>query len=256
VTERSVASPLRFDSDADWPAWPSASVVAPHEIHVVRVWLPDAFHRYESEFAILSCDEQARAERFLIERVRQRFVACRATLRRLLADRVGCSPAEIAFAYGEFGKPQLSNAGGPGCWAFNVAHSEDLALIALGTDRALGVDVEWRHDRDWQALGRRFFAAAEWEQLQRLPEQLQQASFYRLWTCKEAYLKATGQGMSLPLGRFTMCADPRLPPRLVDAVDHPGATGRWQIRALDPAADFAAAVMFDGPATTVQCWTW
>src|SRR5581483_7894148 len=208
----------RFLPDAEWPAWQSA-LWDPAVIHVVRVWLPDRMGRYDADFSLLSRDEQARATRFLLETVRQRFVACRAVLRRILAERLILSPAEIEFDYGEHGKPGLVTDNHP--LSFNVSHSDDAALIALSWNCDVGVDLEFDDDRDWRPLARRFFAAAEWEQLESLPPALQRTGFYRVWTCKEAYLKATGQGMALPLGRFAVCADPRFPSRLIEVRDNP-----------------------------------
>uniref|UniRef100_A0A7C2NZD0 4'-phosphopantetheinyl transferase superfamily protein n=1 Tax=Schlesneria paludicola TaxID=360056 RepID=A0A7C2NZD0_9PLAN len=249
--------PSLFTPDADWPAWPSASVVDRTAIHVVRLWMPDGFPRYHALLALLSPDEKARAERFLIDIVRQRFVVCRATLRLLLAGLCDCAPTDIAFDYGPHGKPLLSSL--PTLHSplsFNVSHADDVALFAIGWSCELGVDVERSRDHDWRNMARRFFATAEWEQLQRLPTELQHAAFCRVWTCKEAYMKATGQGMSLPLGSFAVCADPRLPPRLLSVQDQPSEVERWQMSCVDPAPDFAGAVMWDGAMKNVQRWTW
>jgi 4'-phosphopantetheinyl transferase len=247
-----------FSPDADWPAaWPSASFVDADAVHVVRLWLPDRFAWAQEHAGLLSDDERRRAERFVFEPVRQRFVACRAALRDCLARCLNREPAELAFEYGPHGKPRLTAAQNPQGLSFNVAHSVDVALIALGRNCELGVDVESIPSAiNWQGIARRFLASAEWTQLQQLPPDLQRLGFYRVWTCKEAYLKATARGLSLPLGQFAVCADPRLPARLVSADDEADAPARWQIRTLHPAPEYAAAVMWDGPSRPVAQWTW
>jgi 4'-phosphopantetheinyl transferase len=256
VTGDARETPAPFSPDADWPAWPSASLVDDDAITVLRVWLPDGFDA-SNHSAVLSEDERHRAERYVFEPVRRRFSACRAALRRCLAHCLHLDPSELRFEYGPHGKPQLEAVQNPQGLSFNVAHSADLALIAIGRRCQLGVDVESLPSAiNWPGIARRFLAAGEWAQLQQLPPDLQRAGFYRVWTCKEAYLKGTGRGMSLPLGRFAVCADPRLPPRLISADDEADAPGRWRLRALEPAPEFAAAILWDGPATRIAQGTW
>jgi 4'-phosphopantetheinyl transferase len=257
VSARSGSPAFSALSDADWPPWPSASVVDRAAIHVLRLWLPDWATWAAGRAAELSLDEQQRAARYLSETVGERFVACRTALRHLLSEALSLAPHEITLSTGPYGKPTLAPEQNPQQLAFNVSHSSDVALIAIGWRCELGVDVEsTRGSANWQGIARRFFAPAEWQQVQQLPADLQHAGFYRVWTCKEAYLKGTGRGMSLPLGRFAVCADPRLPLRLLHVEDEPTEPARWHLHALYPADDFAAAVMWDGPATAVNCWTW
>jgi 4'-phosphopantetheinyl transferase len=257
VTDRAVADPTGFAPDADWPTWPSASLVDRAAIHVLRLWLPDWLDWAQTQREILSDEERGRADRFYFEPVRQRFVACRVVLRHCLARCLNRDPVEIVFEYGPHGKPQLSAAQNRDRLSFNVAHSADVALIAIGWNCELGADVEAiSSPASWRSIAQRFFAPSEWTQLQELPEALQPAGFYRAWTGKEAYMKATGRGMSLPLGRFAVCVDPRLPPRLIEVCDDASETARWHVRAPNPTGGYAAAVMWDGPATAITQWTW
>lgn len=257
MTESAVAHQSGFSPDADWPLWPSASFVERTAIHVLRVWLPDWSAWADNNRRMLSEDERRRADRFYFDPARRRFQVCRAVLRNVLARCLDRDPAELAFEYGAHGKPQLSAAQNADHLSFNMAHSADVGLIAIAWNGDLGVDVEAIPSApSWTSIAQRFLAPAEWAQLQALPEALQSTGFYRVWSCKEAYMKATGHGMSLPLGRFAVCADPRLPARLVEVRDEPAETARWYVRALHPAQDYAAAVMWDGPATAVAQWTW
>ena len=257
MTDTPVVSAPAIAPDADWPPWPSASFVDRSVIHVLRLWLPDCAAWAQSLRDVLSSAEQSRADRFYFEPSRRQFVACRVALRLCLARCLDRDPAGLAFEQGPQGKPKLSAAQNPEQIAFNVAHSADVGLIAIGWNCELGVDVEAiPQSANWRSIAQRFLAAAEWAQLQALPEELQPAGFYRAWSCKEAYMKATGRGMSLPLGRFAVCADPRRPARLVEVCDDPDETARWRVRALRPATDYAAAVMWDSAATDVAQWTW
>lgn len=256
MTDDAAASP-GFTPDADWPPWPSASFVDAAALHVVRLWLPDWFAWAHDRLRVLSADERARAERFYFEPVRQRFIACRLALRSCLARCLDCNPAELVFDYGPHGKPRLASVPHLGGLSFNVAHSADVALIAIGRHCELGVDVEAiPPTANWRGIAQRFLADSEWSQIQALPVELQSAGFYRAWTCKEAYLKATGRGMSLPLGRFAVCTDPRLPPRLVATHDNPGDAARFLVRVVNPAPGYAGAVMWEGATKEMSRWTW
>ena len=129
---------------------------------------------------------------------------------------------------------------------FSVSHSADLALIAIAVGRRVGVDVE-RHDAKVRILklATRFFSPREAAELASLPECDQLAGFYRGWTCKEAYLKATGFGLSFPLSKFTVALNPREPVSLLEVADQPDEAARWRMHSLDVATDFSAALLVE-----------
>lgn len=228
----------------------------PAAIHVVRLWLPDWFDCSQAAVDVLSDDERRRAGRFVSSTVRLRFVACRFALRCCLAQLLGCLPGEIQLAYGPQGKPFLIHPC-QACLSFNVSHSYDWALIALSWGHEVGVDLERIEGPDtWQGIARRLLAPQEQEQLSRLPPQLQPWGFYRVWTCKEAYLKGTGHGMSVPLRSFAVAVDPREPPRLLDVPHQPTELARWQMHMCYPAQPFVAALCWEGAPVPVCCWSW
>jgi 4'-phosphopantetheinyl transferase len=168
--------------------------------------------------ASLSPDERARAARLAAGDVRRRFVASRAALRDILAAYVGASPAGLRFRYGPHGKPALAP---PLEWLhFNLAHSQDLAVVAVAR-RPVGVDVERvRPLADGPlALAARTFAPGEVAALRAAPQSQQLDEFFRYWTCKEAYVKARGAGLSLPFDQFTVELPPHAAPRLLVAPD-------------------------------------
>jgi 4'-phosphopantetheinyl transferase len=154
----------------------------------------------------LSCDELARAERFHSDLHRARYIVGRATLRRVLADRVGCSPAAIRLSYGTNGKPMLESSRGH--VEFNLAHSGGDAVIALADGAAVGVDIELlRPIADLESLAHLVFSDAELCELELAPDLV--SAFLNGWTRKEAYVKALGMGFTAPLREITVSLSDR-----------------------------------------------
>lgn len=150
--------------------------------------------------AELSPAERARAERFRQDRDRRRYLASHAALRQVLAQHLGVLAAELRFDEGPHGKPRLVDH--PDCH-FNLSHSGELALIGIGIDAAIGVDIESLVPMpDAEALARLHFTASEQEALASLSMADRDAGFLRLWTRKEACLKALGTGLSLAPSTF------------------------------------------------------
>lgn len=162
--------------------------------HEVHVWQANLANKSTDAFLpSLSPDEKARADRFKFPIHRDRFITARGILRMLLANYLNQSPDQLAFCYGDRGKPALAK----GELQFNVSHSEDFALYALSCDRAVGIDVEKiRAIDNLEGLTSRFFTLGEHQAIVQLPMEQREKMFFRYWTCKEAYLKATGEGLS------------------------------------------------------------
>jgi 4'-phosphopantetheinyl transferase len=151
--------------------------------------------------AVLDHEERRRAERFKVARPRRQFVITRAALRLLLGKRLGRPPDALAFAAGPHGKPFLV-ADGPAPLGFNVSHSGDRALVAIGPG-ALGIDIEClARDADLDLVAKGVFTAAEQAALQARAGAGRVALFFRLWTVKEALIKARGCGFAYPPARF------------------------------------------------------
>lgn len=145
----------------------------------------------------LSSDERQRAERFYFERDRKKFIACRGLLRVILSRYLNLEPQKLEFTYSLQGKPELNNIDREERLCFNVSHSQGLAVYAIALNRAVGIDLEHLRDiSDVQQLAERFFSKSESSLINPLPELQQQELFFRFWTIKEAYLKATGEGLS------------------------------------------------------------
>ncbi|MGH6810944.1 MAG: 4'-phosphopantetheinyl transferase family protein [Methylocella sp.] len=150
----------------------------------------------------LSSGEQDRANRFCRAEDRALFALTRGTLRRLLSEATSVAAGKIAFAEGPYGKPQLAGTNRP---HFNVSHSGCWALIGLSDSRDIGVDIEFMRETSGELdLARSFFSAAEYRSLEGLERDTLLASFYKIWTCKEAVLKAIGAGISERLKDFSV----------------------------------------------------
>lgn len=164
--------------------------LAAGEVHLWRVGLGAG-----ADVAVLSEDERVRAARFRFDCDRARYVAARVALRTILGAYLGKPPAQLGFIYGPAGKPGLD---GDGAWLrFNVAHSADLALIAVRRGGAVGVDVERvRPIPDALSIAERYFGTAAREALGRLPVVERDREFFRSWTRFEAALKASGAGLA------------------------------------------------------------
>ena len=208
---------------------------------------------------LLADDELERADRFRFERDRRRFVAARAALRLLLGGLLAVDAREIVFAYGPHGKPALA-ARFAGACTFNVSHSDELALVAISRDAALGVDVEhMRPLPDADAIAVHAFSPREIAGLRALPADDRHAAFFACWTRKVAYLKALGSGLAKPLDAF----DVTFAPGDVARLSVPGddlETDRWSMHALDPAPAYAGALVVErrGGERVVRSrrWSW
>ncbi|WP_454017354.1 4'-phosphopantetheinyl transferase family protein [Azospirillum sp. Marseille-Q6669] len=220
------------------------------EIQLCYADLRGLAHRLEAFRALLSPDEAARAARFATEELRTRCALRRGLLRHLLGRVMGRDPASLVFAYGPMGKPSLP--GGP---AFNLADCKDHVLIAIAPATArsatveLGVDIErLRSVADAAGIAERFFAPEERAAFAALPEALRDEAFLNGWTRKEAFIKATGQGLSTPLDRFAVELTPGRPARLLslDGALEAGRATDWSLFDLRPAPGLVGALAVRG----------
>jgi 4'-phosphopantetheinyl transferase len=173
------------------------------EVHLWQVNLAVVAKAEQRWEGILSADERVRAARFHFAQDRQYFTATRALLRMILGSYVDSDPKKLVFRYSEKEKPSLAPSQSVSRLEFNVSHSGEIALLAFTRGRLLGVDVEQlREDFDHAAIARRFFSEQERRQLAELAPSERFHGFFRCWTRKEAYIKAQGTGLSLPLHQF------------------------------------------------------
>ena len=203
--------------------------------------------------SLLSPDEKARAARFRFEKDRSRYIVGRGVLRELLGAYAGKPPGELEFAYGEYGKPALSGASAStsGGICFNLAHSADLAVYAIARERTIGIDVERiKPESAGEEIARRYFSPREVEDLLTLRTEERTEAFFRCWTRKEAYLKALGTGLQTPLDSFSVSLSPNEPAQFVAGVEV-----QWRIASLHTKQGYAAAIVHDGNACQIECFS-
>lgn len=191
---------------------------------------------------LLDARERDRLERLRVEDKRRQLLAAQADLRRVLASYGSRPPEAIRFAYGEHGKPWLPDDPGLG---FNLSHSHDLAVIAVCRGIELGADLEHTgRERPFVRLARRYFDPAEHAWLEARERETRATDFYRIWTLKEAYLKAVGTGLTVPPASFRIDLEAE-PPTLASTHGGDDPSG-WRLRTPSVGDGYAAAVCWRG----------
>ncbi|MEH2438282.1 MAG: 4'-phosphopantetheinyl transferase HetI [Nostoc sp.] len=230
-----------------WLTAPTDLTLQLDEIHVWRIDLDQPEVQLQNLAATLSNDEIARAERFYFQEHRQRFIAGRGILRTILGRYLGIQPRQVQFNYQHRGKPVLTDTFADSGLAFNLSHSQGLGLCAVNCTKEIGVDLEYiRPMSDLEALAKRFFLPREYEMLRSLCANQQQEVFFRYWTCKEAYLKATGDGLA-QLEQIEVSLTPTEPAKLRITED-------WSLFELVPANNYVAAVAVANLGWDLKCW--
>jgi 4'-phosphopantetheinyl transferase len=230
-----------------WLPAPTNLILLPNDVHIWRINLDQPESKLEKLAAILSDDESARGQRFYFPEHRQRFIAGRGSLRTILGGYLGISATEVEFDYELRGKPFLAHKLADSGLAFNLSHSQNLALCAVTKNRQLGIDLEYiRPMSDLESLAQRFFLPREYELVRSLSDEQKSSVFFRFWTCKEAYLKATGEGIA-QLQQVEISLSPTEPAKLQRQKD-------WSLLELVPANNYVAAVAVGGFGWDLKCW--
>lgn len=222
--------------------WGGVPVLGVRDVHLWPLPLHGAGALASSFLPLLSPDEHRRAERLRDPLHAARFVVARGAVRVVLGAYHGLPPAALHFQYGADGKPGLGAEDAP---RFNVSHSEDLALLAVSRTRELGVDVERLRAVDGSDdIVRGFFTARERQTLARRGRGRRARTFLRWWTRKEAYLKAIGRGLALPLHELDVSrgAARSMAAALPAASDGAG----WSMRDLRPSREHVGALVVAG----------
>ncbi len=217
----------------------------------VHVWNVSALsHWSEESLRCLSSEENTQAARFAFDADRGRFTTAHAALRLILSGYLESDPHEIAFTENDWGKPEL--AGMVGSVSFNMSHSGDVVLLAFATGRRVGVDVEQvKPGFPVDEVAPRFFAPGEIEALKTYDGDEKTRAFFRIWTRKEALIKAVGKGLSMPLASFEVSAGEGDSSALRSMASAPQGRSEWTIEDLRIAADYAGALAYDGTAVEI-----
>ena len=204
---------------------------------------------------ILSTDELERAGRFRFERDQKRFIVARGILRKILGRYLEMNPHKLRFEYTSHGKPVLATNSGYDTLRFNLSHSGAFALYAVTRGRNIGIDIERvRDDIDVEQIARRYFSQGEISSLERIHKNKRSGVFFQYWTRKEAFIKATGEGISFPMEQ---CDVSLISGRGLSPITLPGdnrESSYWYGQDLFPGRGYAAAIAVDGGDWDLSCW--
>jgi 4'-phosphopantetheinyl transferase len=237
-----------------WKPAPARLLLGENAVHLWRINLDQASQSSAGFHRLLSAQEAGQAGKFHFERDRRRFGVSHGTLRVILGRYLDCAPQQVAFGTTAKGKPFLVQPAG---LRFNLAHSHELALVAITSVGEIGVDVEHlRPLEDIDRLARQCFARQEYEQFNALSFPQNQQAFFNCWTRKEAYIKALGDGLSYPLDQFVVSLLPAEPARLVMVSEGPAEAQQWTLQAIELGEEYAAAFALRARNVVVQYWDW
>ena len=208
----------------------------------VHVWMASLEGPVDvtSLHSLLNADEQERADRFKVAGAREQFVVSRALLRVVMGKYLNTDPRQVAFTVTSHGKPELAVNSD---MRFNLSHTDGLTAIGVTRLGAIGIDVE-RIQRKVDALelAQRFFSRKETDWVRAHPEEERIASFLACWTAKEAYIKAHGEGLSIPLDGFSCIPQPAERRVRLEVFGNADESRRWSLWRLDPPPEFKGAV--------------
>jgi 4'-phosphopantetheinyl transferase len=227
------------------------------EAHVWRASLLRPAQETEGLRQLLAPDEQARASRFHFQKDRDRFIVARAILRSILGRYLNIEPSLLRFEYSQYGKPRLTKEFDDGSLRFNLSHAHERSLYAFARGAELGVDIEYvRQGFACEEIARRFFSQREVADFCSLPTSQRAEAFFHCWTRKEAYVKAIGEGLSMPLNEFDVSLLPGAPAALLRNSRRPLEVRRWSLQSLDVASGYVAALAVEGHERRLRCLDW
>jgi 4'-phosphopantetheinyl transferase len=227
---------------------------------VIHIWiasLEQSNCKVQNLSKLLSEDEQDRSMKFCFEKDRKHFIVGRGLLRTFLGRYLDKEPTQLKFYYSQYGKPALDGTVEGNVLNFNLSHSHGLALYAFALDHQIGIDIELiRFIPDVEQIVERFFSTNERSLFRTLSPEQKQIAFFKGWTSKEAYLKATGNGLAYPLDQIEVSLNPKDPPGLLKIVDNADASTQWSLYALQPAPNYIATLAVEGQGWHLKGWQW
>jgi len=218
------------------------------EVHIWRASLNQSPTQINEFLGMLTPDEKVKANRFHSAKKRNQFIVAHGLLRVILGCYyINTAPEQLRFFYNSYGKPYITDELNKDKLKFNMSHSHGIVLYAFTSGREVGVDIEYiRPDIAYEQIAERFFSQRELTELQSLPQEKQKEAFFYFWTCKEAYLKARGEGISLPFDSFEVSMIQGKPVALLSTKSGLQGISRWSILNLQLKSGYIGVLVVEG----------
>jgi 4'-phosphopantetheinyl transferase len=232
-------------------------ILRSNEVHVWQASLDAPHPRLDMVLETLATDERKRAEQFYFQKDRRRFITAHGILRAILGLYLNREAKDVSFRYNSHGKPALVSESEEKPIHFNMSHSHGVAIYAAAYGREVGIDLEFiQRDLEVEAIAERFFSRRENAALRALPINLRKYAFFLCWTRKEAYIKARGEGLSLPLDQFEVSLIPGEPAELLSTQPDADEAFRWSLQELTLAPNYVGALAVEGRGWSLLSWQW
>jgi 4'-phosphopantetheinyl transferase len=244
-------------NDSSWLPPPGTLSLKEDEVHVFLANLRGMISQVENYKLIISGDERKRAGRLYFQEDHDFFVVSKGLFRVILGRYLNREPQKLRLLFGPYGKPYLDPDEDGELLRFNTSHSNGVYLVALTRGREVGADVEhMRFDLSFDHIIDRFFTEGEKAALRILSPDARRRAFFSCWTRKEAFLKATGKGLSLSLNQFEVTISPEEPPRLLSIKKNSQEASRWSLQDIDVGSNYSAALAVKGHNWKLRLWEW
>jgi 4'-phosphopantetheinyl transferase len=235
-----------------WPVAADPTEPEAGQVHLFCAALPEFKSQIRQFERFLSRAEIERATRFHFVKDRNSYIVRHALLRLILGRYLSVLPEELEFEYGEFGKPALKSS--PVVLHFNTAYSSELVMFGITTLGPIGVDIERVHSiPEFEDIAAQYFCPQEAAMMRALPEERRMKAFYSCWTSKEAYLKATGEGIAESLNKVEVTLDSSLQGQTLHLPgDDPH--GSWELHTFSPAVGYVGALAIKARISSLRLW--
>ncbi len=228
-------------------------LINPNAIHLWVIPLDGTNRPLEDFRSILSNEEKEQWERFSFSDLQRRYAIAHVRMREIISDYIKIKPSDITFTTNVFEKPFLVEANGLSNIYFNLSHSHDIAVLAITQSRKVGVDVErLKPLNDYMKIAGRYFSPGEINALKQMKGRRACQAFIQLWAGKEAFIKAHGEGISLPLNQFSLENLIEHPGKKVCKIKLPGESIPWSVSPLKMPAGYLGAVAIEGEIPDIQ----
>jgi 4'-phosphopantetheinyl transferase len=211
-----------------------------NDVHIWTITLDNPPLPITELTSFLSEDEQKKSDRYKFDTDRNKFIICRGMLRMILSKYINTDPKSLNFEYTDKGKPSLTNSE----LSFNLSHAENLAVYGITMNKNIGIDIEYLQKKSsFEDIAKRFFLPQEYAQIKQLPEQDKSRAFFYIWTGKEAYFKATGEGISAGLDQIEISLNDQEKPEIIKIKNDREITTNWQIFNLKLPPDYIGKIV-------------